>query len=261
MGMKQSFETIRWEEKQGVAWITLHRPDTLNAFTRQMNEEMLQALKIAEKQENIRAVLITGEGRAFCSGQDLADVDETMEHGEILRTYYNPMIEKIQTIEKPVVAYVNGVAAGAGMSVALACDYRLVHERATFIQSFVNVGLVPDSGAFYFLPRMIGTAKAFEWMSLGEKISAKEAERFSIVTKIITNETIKDVETFVTKLAASPTKAIGLMKRYLNESSHRNLQETLELEAQLQSIAGSTEDHHEGVQAFLQKRIPNYNGK
>lgn len=259
--MRETFETILCEKKDGVLWMTLNRPDSLNAFTKKMNKEMFQAFNQAEKDTTIRAVMITGKGRAFCSGQDLTDVSEKMDYGELLRKYYNPLIEKIQSIEKPVVAYVNGVAAGAGMSLALACDYRLVHEKAVFIQSFINVGLVPDSGSLYFLPRIVGKAKAFELMSLGEKVPAKKAEQLHLVTKIITGETLKDVEAFVNKLASAPTKAIALMKRYVKESEYKYLQEVLELEAQLQSIASQTFDHKEGVRAFLQKQKPKYQGK
>ncbi len=164
------YETIRYEVKNGVAWLRLNRPDKLNAFTEQMNKEMTTAIKSAASDEQVRCVVLTGEGRAFCSGQDLAGVDEHMDHGEVLRKQYGPMLKAIRKLEKPIVAAVNGVAAGAGFSLALACDFRLVSERASFLNAFIKVGLIPDSGNLYMLTKLVGSAKAAELSILGEKV-------------------------------------------------------------------------------------------
>ncbi|UOE92462.1 enoyl-CoA hydratase-related protein [Alkalihalobacillus sp. LMS39] len=256
------FETITFEKKQHIAWITLHRPDKLNAFTPLMNKEMIKALSQAEKDAQIRAIVITGEGRAFCSGEDLASVGDDTDHAEFLRTRYNPMIEKIVTLEKPIVAAVNGVAAGAGMSLALACDFRLAHEKASFIEAFIHVGLIPDSGSLYFLPRIVGHAKALELAMLGDKVSGMEALKIGLVTKVIADSAWQDdVEAFANKLAGLPTKALGLIKRYMNESYQSSLVEMLEKEALGQRTAGLTNDHKEGLTAFVEKRKAEFKGE
>ncbi|MED2974029.1 enoyl-CoA hydratase-related protein [Fictibacillus sp. B-59209] len=255
------FETIMYETRAGVAWITLNRPDKLNAFTRVMHKEMLSALKTAGKDEEVRAVVITGAGRAFCSGQDLGGSDNP-DYGEVLRQGYNPMVQALVSIEKPVIAAVNGVAAGAGMSLALACDFRVASDKASFIEAFIHVGLVPDSGNLYFLPRLVGHAKAMELAVLGEKISAEQAKELGLVTKVVSDEVfVQEVETFAVRLANMPTKAIGLIKRYMNKSWESDLNEVLEYEALAQKTAGSTQDHKEGVTAFMEKRKPVFTGK
>lgn len=256
------FETINYEKKEKVAWIYLNRPDKLNAFTEQMNKELLQALKMAEKDEEVRCLVITGNGRAFCSGQDLAGVSTEMDHAEVLRKGYNPMIQKLSSIEKPIIAAVNGVAAGAGMSLALACDFRVAHEKASFLEAFIHVGLVPDSGNLYYLPRLVGHAKAMELAVFGDKITAAEAKELGLVTKLLPLENWdEEVAAFAGKLANKPTKAIGLIKRYLQKSWSSNLDEMLEYEALAQRTAGKTADHLEGVQAFIEKRNPEFKGK
>ncbi|MDM5336886.1 enoyl-CoA hydratase-related protein [Fictibacillus enclensis] len=255
------FETINYESRAGVAWITLNRPDKLNAFTAVMHKEMLAALKNAGRDKDIRAIVITGAGRAFCSGQDLGSSDNP-DYGEVLRKGYNPMIQELVSIEKPVIAAVNGVAAGAGMSLALACDFRIASEKASFIEAFIHVGLVPDSGNLYFLPRLVGHAKAMELAVLGEKISADKAKELGLVTKVAEEEAfIQEVETFAVRLASMPTKAIGLIKRYMNKSWESDLSEVLEYEALAQKTAGGTEDHKEGVSAFMEKRKPAFTGR
>lgn len=256
------YETIKYEVSNHVAWITLNRPEKLNAFTEQLNKEVAHAVKNASKADDIRCLIITGEGRAFCSGQDLEGVLDQMDHGEVLRKRYNPMVMAIDACEKPIVAAINGVAAGAGMSLALACDFRLLSEKASFIQSFIHVGLVPDAGNLYYLPKLVGHAKALELAVLGERISAIEAYDLGLATKIIPlDQWRNEVELFAEKLANMPTKAIGMIKKNLKASWISTLQESLERDAQSQRIAGLTTDHNEGVTAFMEKRQPNFQGK
>jgi 2-(1,2-epoxy-1,2-dihydrophenyl)acetyl-CoA isomerase len=256
------YETIKYEVKNHVAWITLNRPDKLNAFIRQLNLEVGKAVKESSRNQDVRAIVITGEGRAFCSGQDLSEVDESMDHGEVLRNNYGPMVKEIESCEKPVIAAINGVAAGAGFSLALACDFRLVSEKASFVQAFVHVGLVPDSGNLYYLTKLVGYAKALELAVFGEKISADQAEKLGLVTKLISVDGWQEeTAAFAERIASMPTKAIGLMKRLLKGSHDLPFDEYLEKEAYAQRIAGQTEDHREGVTAFMEKRRPAFYGK
>jgi 2-(1,2-epoxy-1,2-dihydrophenyl)acetyl-CoA isomerase len=256
------YETILYEVRNGVAYLTLNRPDKLNAFTEQMNKEIEKALKQAAADEEVRCLVITGAGRSFCSGEDLGGVTEGLDHGEVLRKRYMPMMKQIHRFEKPTIAAVNGVAAGAGMSLALACDFRLASEKASFIEAFIHVGLIPDAGNLYYLPRLVGHAKALELAILGEKVTAQEAKELGLVTRVISNETWEEeVHSFAEKLATMPTKAIGLIKRYLNESWNCTFEQYLEKEAYGQRIAGLTQDHHEGVHAFFEKRKPVFKGK
>lgn len=255
------FETIKFEINEGIAWLTLNRPEKLNAFTEQMNKEILKALENTAKSPDIRCLVITGEGRAFCAGEDLAGLGEKTNHGEILRKRYNPMVKQLADIEKPVIAAVNGVAAGAGASLALACDFRLASEKASFVEAFVHIGLIPDSGNLYYLPRLVGQAKALELAILGEKVSAEEAKAIGLVSKVISEENWQtEVVAFAERLANMPTKAIGLIKRYINESLNLSLDEMLEKEANGQRVAGLTRDHREGVASFLEKRRPQFIG-
>jgi 2-(1,2-epoxy-1,2-dihydrophenyl)acetyl-CoA isomerase len=255
------YETINFEVKNNVGWLTLNRPDKLNAFNDQMRKEVTKAVKETSKNNEIRCLVISSEGRAFCSGQDLSDIKEDADHGELLRNGYNPMVEQLYQLEKPVIAAVNGVAAGAGMSLAIACDFRLAHEKASFIAAFIHVGLVPDTGQLYTLPRIVGHAKAFELAVLGEKISAQEAMELGLVTKLISDDRWQEeVALFAERLAIMPTKAIGLIKRYLNESWNASFEQMLENEANGQRVAGLTDDHKEGVLAFIEKRKPQFRG-
>jgi len=256
------FETILYEVRNGVAYLTLNRPDKLNAFTEQMNSEIQKALKQAAADDEVRCLVITGAGRAFCSGEDLGGVTEELDHGEVLRKRYAPMMKMLHRFEKPVVAALNGVAAGAGMSLALACDFRLASEKASFVQAFIHVGLLPDAGNLYYLPRLIGHAKALELAVLGEKVTANQALDLGLVTKVIAEDVWEqEVQAFAERLASMPTKAIGLIKRYMNESWHASFENYLEKEAHGQRIAGLTADHKEGVRAFLEKRKPQFKGQ
>ncbi|MGE8205038.1 enoyl-CoA hydratase-related protein [Heyndrickxia sp. NPDC080065] len=255
------YETVVYEVKNRVAWLTLNRPEKLNAFNEQMKIEVKEALKEAAKNTEVRSIVITGAGRAFCAGQDLQSVKEDTDYGDLLRKYYNPMVQQMASIEKPIIAAINGTAAGAGLSLALACDFRLASEKSSYIEAFIHVGLVPDSGNMYYLPRIVGHAKALELAILGEKISANEAKNVGLVTQVISVESWdEEVTAFAEKLASMPTKTIGLIKRYLNQSWDSNLQEVLEKEAYAQKIAGQSSDHKEGIAAFLEKRKPLFKG-
>lgn len=256
------YETIRYEVRDNIAWVYLNRPDKLNAFIAQMNHEIKEAIKSATFDNQVRCIVLTGEGRAFCSGQDLSEVDEDMDHGQVLRDHYGPMIKQIRQCEKPIVAAVNGVAAGAGFSLALACDFRLVSERASFLNAFIHVGLIPDSGNLHYLTQLVGQAKAMELAVLGEKVSASDAVAMGLANKLISTDAWEEeVLSFAKRLATLPTKAIGIIKRSLKAVSEQSFDAYLELEAQGQRIAGQTEDHREGLNAFMEKRTPVYSGK
>jgi 2-(1,2-epoxy-1,2-dihydrophenyl)acetyl-CoA isomerase len=255
------YETIQYTVQNGVATLELSRPDKLNAFNSQMIREIIAAVKEASKDEQVRCLVLTGTGRGFCSGQDLADVDENMDHGQVLREQYGPMMKQLMSFEKPIVAAVNGIAAGAGFSLALACDFRLASEKANFLNAFINIGLIPDSGNLYFLQNLVGYAKAAELSILGEKISAEKAFQLGLVTKVISTETWEsEVVQFSEYLANLPTKAIGLIKRNLKLANNLSFDSYLEKEAEGQRIAGLTNDHQEGVQAFVEKRKPIFIG-
>jgi 2-(1,2-epoxy-1,2-dihydrophenyl)acetyl-CoA isomerase len=256
------YETIKYEVNDAVATLTLNRPDKLNAFTEQMHREMLQALKAIDRDDSVRCLVITGEGRAFSSGEDLGGVGEGLDHGEVLRTRYTPVMIQLSKLQKPVVAAINGVAAGSGLSLALACDFRIMHEKAKLVQAFIHVGLIPDSGNLYYLPKIVGHAKALELAVFGEKVSAEEAHRIGLVTKISSDEEWHEtVSGFSKRLASMPTKAIGLIKSQLNASYDLSLDEFLKKEAFGQRLAGLTHDHREGVQAFIEKRPSVFTGQ
>lgn len=257
------YETILYEVSDGVAVITMNRPEKFNAFTERMNKEITNALKQAQEDAFVRCILLTGAGRAFNAGQDLGDVQGgDVDFRGFLRNRYNPMILQFHKTEKPIVAAVNGVAAGAGMSVALACDIRLSSDKASFVNAFVNIGLVPDSGGCYFLPRIVGIGKALELAMTGEKITAEEALRIGLVNQVYPAERFHDEAlAYARKLASLPTRAIGLIKRTMYKGLEMGLEETLEYEAFAQEAAGSTEDHKEGVAAFLEKRAPRFTGR
>ena len=255
---------ILTEHRSGVMQITLNRPEVYNSFNRTMALQMQGSLNDAAANESVRAVVITGSGKAFCAGQDLAEAIDPEGPGleRILAEHYNPIIQQIVALPKPVVALVNGVAAGAGANIALACDVVIAHEQASFIQAFSKIGLIPDSGGTYFLPRLIGAQKALALMMTGDKVSAKEAEALNMIYKAVEAETYETFTAdFVSKLALMPTSALALTKKAVQESWNNTLSEQLNLELALQVEAGNTEDFKEGVQAFLDKRKPNFTGK
>ena len=258
-----SYETILYEKQNGVAKITLNRPQALNAFTVQMNQELQEALREAEQDAAVRCLLLTGAGRAFSAGQDLKGrtPDQKGSLGESLRERYNPIILRLRRSEKIVVAAVNGVAAGAGCNLALACDLRIASEDARFIQAFVRVGLAPDSGGSFFVPRLVGLSKAFELFLLGEPVDAREAQRIGLVAKVVPAAEFPALMTEVAERIARGPRSTGLIKRALNRSLLPELEAQLEYEAELQEIAGRSADYDEGVRAFLEKRSPVFSGK
>lgn len=256
------------DKKDGYGIITLNRPDKLNAFNDELTFALQDALKEMEKDAGVRAIVLTGAGRGFCSGQDLQsrniseDAGQRPSLGDSIRRRYNPIILKLRRLEKPLIAAVNGVAAGAGASLAFACDFRIVTENTTFIQSFTKVGLVPDSGSTFLLPRLIGATKAFELMLSADKLDAAEALRLGLINKVVAADALMTEATALAqKLAQGPTKAFGLTKRALNRAIFPDLDELLEYEASLQEIAGRSDDFQEGVKAFIEKRQPAYTGK
>jgi 2-(1,2-epoxy-1,2-dihydrophenyl)acetyl-CoA isomerase len=245
-----------------VLTITLNRPDVLNAFNADLHRALSAALTDAQA-DDVRAVVITGAGRGFCVGQDLTEFREAPgDIGERLRGNYHPNILALRRLEKPVLAAVNGPAAGAGLSLACACDLRLAAATATFVPAFINIGLVPDSGSTYFVRRLLGTARAFEWMTSGRRLSAAEALDWGLVSEVVADEKLAErAAERAAELAAMPTRGVGLTKRLFDHAENATLEEQLELEAQLQTAATKTADFREGVDAFLEKREPRFEGR
>ncbi len=249
----------------GVAHISLNRPEVFNSFNRAMALDLQQTLDACETNSEVRAIVITGKGKAFCAGQDLKEVTSPeLNPGfkKILEEHYNPIITRIRKIEKPIIAAVNGVAAGAGANIALACDVVVANEDASFIQAFSKIGLIPDSAGTFFLPRLIGFQKASALAMLGDKIGAVEAERLGMIYKYVPQEEFQEVvNKLAFKMAEMPTKALGLIKKTLNESLTNDLERQLALESKHQIEAAGSEDYAEGVAAFLEKRKPVFKGK
>jgi len=262
-------ESVILVETDGyVRTIRLNRPDVLNACNNALLTELGKAVREAEKDGAVRVLILTGSGRAFCSGQDLADVadryksPEPIELGHHLRERYNPIILKLRTMEKPVIASVNGVAAGAGMSLALAADLRIAAESASFIQAFIKVGLVPDSGSTFMLPRLVGPARAMELTMTGRKVDTREALQIGLVNQVVPDgELSAATAALAKKLAELPPRGLALTKRAINAAWNADLSTQLDYEAMLQTTAGQTRDHREGITAFLEKRPPQFIGQ
>jgi 2-(1,2-epoxy-1,2-dihydrophenyl)acetyl-CoA isomerase len=255
---------LRLEIADAVATITLDRPDALNALTIRLKEGLLAALETVAADDRVRAVVLTGAGRAFCAGQDLR---ERLEPGappleDEIRLRYNPLIRAMRAMPKPIIGAINGVAAGAGASLAFACDLRIAAEGATFLLAFGRVGLIPDSGATWFLPRLVGTAKAVELALTTDPLSAADAERFGLVTRVVpAAELTAAAHELATGLAAGAPRALALTKRAIEAGAEATLDEQLEREAILQGEAGGTADHAEGLAAFLERRPPRFSGR
>jgi 2-(1,2-epoxy-1,2-dihydrophenyl)acetyl-CoA isomerase len=259
-----SEKTLLVETKDGVATLTLNRPDKLNAFNRQLSGELVAALGTLAKDDAVRAILLTGAGRAFCAGQDLAEAipkgDANPDLGAIVKAVYTPVIRGIRTIEKPVVAVVNGIAAGAGAQLALLCDIVVASPAASFVWSFTKIGVIPDTGGTFLLPRMVGLQRASALTMLHDKVSAEQAREWGLVYKVADPAIGAGME-IARKLAELPTRALGLTKRGFNQSLGLDLEKAMAFEEDLQREAGHSGDYKEGVKAFLEKRQPAYTGK
>jgi len=259
--------SILVSQEAGVLSLTLNRPDKLNAFNPQMHQELRRALEQALNDDAVRAVLLTGAGRAFCAGQDLSERNPRPDAAPIdlavsLSSFYNPLVRRLRELPKPVVCAVNGVAAGAGANLALACDLVLAARSASFVQAFSRLGLVPDSGGTWFLPRLVGPARAMGLALLGEKLSAEDAERWGLIWKALDDAALPEEAAGLARaLAAGPTRGYGLIKKALAASWSNSLDAQLELERDLQREAGFSQDYREGVRAFLEKRKPEFRGK
>jgi 2-(1,2-epoxy-1,2-dihydrophenyl)acetyl-CoA isomerase len=258
---------IVFEIEQGVGRLTLNRPDVLNSFNRAMARELCDALASIATNDAVRAVLLTGAGRGFCAGQDLAEASPRPDGslpdlGDFVREGYNPIIRAIRTLEKPVVCAVNGVAAGAGANLAFACDIVFASREASFIQSFAKIGVIPDSGGTFILPRIVGLQRATALTMLAEKITAEQAEEWGLVYRVVEPPALVDVTfTVAAQLATQPTRGLGLIKRAFNRSLGVDLDKQLDYEEELQREAGRTADYAEGVRAFLEKRKPRFEGR
>ena len=262
------YETVRTESSRGVLWVSLNRPDKLNAFNEQMGVDLLEALREGEKSAEARCLVITGEGKAFSVGEDLNtnrsnyDSGKPMRLGEVLQRRYNPIVARIRRMEKPVLAAINGVTAGAGLGLALACDLRAASDKATFHEAFIKVGLAPDSGTSFWLTRILGLGRAMEVGLLGEPIDAQKAMSLGLVNWVFPDGEFRGRSAALAeRLARGPTKAMGLTKRALNRAVVVDMESALEYEMYLQDVAGRTRDHVEGVKAFFDKRDPNFVGE
>jgi 2-(1,2-epoxy-1,2-dihydrophenyl)acetyl-CoA isomerase len=244
-----------------VQTITLNRPEVFNAFNRALHAALREALKQARDPE-VRAVVVTGAGRGFCAGQDLKEFGEAGDVGDSLRATYHPNVLAVRALEKPVIAAVNGACAGAGLSFACACDFRIASDAASFVPGFIGIGLVPDAGGTFFINRLLGASRAFEWMSSNRKLSAAEALAWGLVSEVVGVDALAPrAAELAAFYAALPTRAIGMTKRLFDHAGSATLEEQLELEAQLQAAATQGDDFKEGVTAFLEKRAPNFTGR
>ena len=260
-----TYQTIIFDVAGPVATITLNRPDKLNAFTEEMHRELAAALdSVGAPDSSIRALLLTGAGRGFCAGQDLGSRrgDTLPDLGHTLNTMYNPLIRRLRKLPLPIVCAVNGVAAGAGASLAFACDITLAARSASFLQAFAKIGLVPDSGSTFFLPHLVGSARARALAMLAEKISAEQAMQWGLIWQVVDDDKlVAEAKALALRLAAMPTRALAYIKRALDTAETSTLDRQLDLEAELQAMAGRTEDYREGVAAFFEKRTPTFKGR
>jgi 2-(1,2-epoxy-1,2-dihydrophenyl)acetyl-CoA isomerase len=262
-----AWETILFDVVEGVATLTLNRPDRLNSFIPKMHEEIAAVLGMVESESSIRALLITGAGRGFCAGQDLnlrrdTAAGQEFDAGASIDRYYNPLVRRLKALKKPVIAAVNGPAAGAGANLALTCDIVIAARSASFLQAFCRIGLVPDTGGTWFLPRLAGSARAMGLMMLGEPLPAEKAAEWGLIWKVVDDATLmNEARTLAAKLAQGPTVGLGLIKQALNRSLENGLDEQLDLERDLQRVAASSADFREGVAAFLDKRPAKFTGR
>ena len=262
-----NFTTIEFKAADGVARLTLNRPDKLNSFNAQMHQEIRECLKTVERNADIRCLLISGAGRGFCAGQDLGDRDvspdaEMPDLGESIEKNYNPLVRRLKALEKPVICAVNGVAAGAGANIALACDIVLAARSASFIQSFSKLGLVPDSGGTWSLTHLLGHARAMALSMLGDRISAEQAAEWGMIWKCLDDDRLQsEAEELAQHLATQPTRGLGYIKRAIHAAATRSFEQQLDVERDLQRLAGRTDDYREGVKAFMDKRKPEFTGK
>ncbi len=261
-----TFETIEFSIDNPLARITLNRPDKLNSFNTLMHQEVREALKRIKKSDVARCLLISAKGRGFCAGQDLSDrrvnpSAQMPDLGESLEVNYNPLLRSLQALEMPVVCAVNGIAAGAGANLALACDIVLAARSASFIQAFCKIGLIPDSGGTWSLPRLVGRARAMALSMLGDKISAEQAENWGMIYRCVDDEALQsEAEKLAVSLADGPTRGLALIKRAIISSDQNSFDRQLDLERDLQRLAGRSDDYREGVNAFLEKRKPQFRG-
>jgi len=255
---------IKFEKIEAVAKITLNRPDKYNSFVRGMALKLQEKIDECSFDETVRSILITGSGKAFCAGQDLKEAidSQDFEIEKICMQHYNPIIKKIREIKKPVIAAVNGIAAGAGANLALACDIVVAAKSAGFIQAFSKIGLIPDSGGTYFLPRLIGLPRATAIMMTGETVTSEKAKSMGMIYAVYEDSEFKESALKLAQtIAAMPTKGLGYTKKLLSQTFNNSLEEQLNLEAETQALCAATEDHKEGIQAFLEKRAPKFSGK
>jgi 2-(1,2-epoxy-1,2-dihydrophenyl)acetyl-CoA isomerase len=258
------YQFLKYEKEKGVVRLSMNRPEVYNAFNNELTYELQDAFKQIKRDDGVRVVVLTGEGKAFGSGQDLkaSQADPNRSFLDSVRKRYNPLIRAMRELPKPIICRLNGVAAGAACSIALACDIIVAAEQATLIEVFINIGLVPDSGSSYFIPKTLTPARAFELCTMGSRLSAQQACDWGMINKVVPLEQLDSaVQEYVDYYAAAPTKAIGMIKKMLNKAQTASLDEMLEYEAFCQEIVGNTADHKEGVKAFLEKRKPQYLGR